>query len=424
MIAPRPMKHNAGEIIKYSVSPKTNESLFPDYPGEPVILHVDMDAFFASVEQKERPWLAGKPVIVGGDPQKRCGVVSAASYAAREYGIKAGMSLFATRRLCPHAVFLIGIHGEKYEYVSSRLVKIFRQFTPRVEPYSIDEAFLDITGCERLFGPPAELGRKLKEKVKRELGLSCSVGIAPSKLLAKLASSLNKPDGLTVIPKEKIKAILNPLDVTELCGIGRSTAKVLSHLGIHTAGELASYPVEVLKRKFGIVGEWLHFMANGIDCSPVISGAVPDKSMGHSRTLPADIDDPKQIASVLLGLSSLVARRLRKGGFLGRTITLRLRYSDFFSLTRSETIPQPTDSEHAIFHVAFKLALGLVSGVRKIRLLGVSVSQLIRDEKPLQIPLPLAEYRDKREEIYSVMDRIRDKFGEEAIRWGGVTVFV
>jgi DNA polymerase-4 len=165
-------------------------------------------------------------------------------------------------------------------------------------------------------------------------------------------------------------------------------------------------------------------MANGIDCSPVISGAVPDKSMGHSRTLPEDIDDPKQIASILLGLSSLVARRLRKGGFMGRTITLRLRYSDFFSLTRSETIPHPTDSEHAIFKVALKLALGLVSGIRKIRLLGVSVSQLIRDEKPLQIPLPLVEYRDKKEEIYSVMDRIRDKFGEESVRWGGAIVFV
>ncbi|HEX7401032.1 MAG TPA: DNA polymerase IV [candidate division Zixibacteria bacterium] len=413
MITPRPIKHNSGPIIQYSASPQR----------EPIILHVDMDAFFASVEQKERPWLAGKPVIVGGDPKKRCGVVSAASYAAREYGIKAGMSLFAARRLCPHAVFLIGIHGDKYEYVSSRLVKIFRQFTPQVEPYSIDEAFLDITGCERLFGPPLELGRKLKEKIKEELGLSCSVGIASSKLLAKLASSLNKPDGLTVIPKDKIKETLDPLEVSELCGIGHRTAKVLSHLGIHTAGELASYPVEVLKGKFGIVGEWLHFMANGIDCSPVISCSIPDKSMGHSRTLPEDIDDPRQIASILLGLSSLVARRLRKGGFKGRTVTLRLRYSDFFSLTRSETIPRPTDSEHVIFKVALKLALGLVSGIRKVRLLGVSVSQLKREEESLQTFLPLIEYRDKREEVYSAMDKIRDKFGEESVRWGGATIF-
>jgi len=389
---------------------------------ELVILHVDMDAFFASVEQKERPWLLGKPVVVGGDPQKRCGVVSAASYSAREYGIKAGMSIFAAKRLCPHAVFLIGIQGEKYEYVSSRLVEIFSQFTPQVEPYSIDEAFMDITGCERLFGPPAELAKKLKEKIRRELGLSCSVGIAPNKLLAKLASSMNKPDGLTIIPQDKIREILNPLDVTELCGIGSRTAKVLSSLGIHTVGELASYPVEVLERRFGKVGEWLHFMALGIDCSPVISHGIPEKSMGHSRTLPKDIDDPEEIASVLLSLSSMVARRLRRGGCVGRTITLRLRYSDFFSLTRSETIPSLTDSEHVIFKVALKLALGLVSGIRKVRLLGVSVSHLTNDQLSLQTSLPLVEYIDRKKEAYLVMDKIRDKFGEESVRWAGATI--
>ncbi|MFH1334902.1 MAG: hypothetical protein ABII96_00135 [Candidatus Zixiibacteriota bacterium] len=164
-------------------------------------------------------------------------------------------------------------------------------------------------------------------------------------------------------------------------------------------------------------------MANGIDCSPVISCSIPDKSMGHSRTLPEDIDDPRQIASILLSLSSMVTRRLRKGGFKGRTVTLRLRYSDFFSLTRSETIPRPTDSEHVIFKVAPKLALGLVSGIRKVRLLGVSVSQLKREEESLQTFLPLIEYRDKREEVYSAMDKIRDKFGEESVRWGGATIF-
>jgi DNA polymerase-4 len=389
---------------------------------EPVILHVDMDAFFASVEQKERPWLAGKPIVVGGDPKKRCGVVSAASYAAREYGIKAGMSLFAAKKLCPHAVFLIGIHGDKYEYIYSRLVKIFYQFTPEVEPYSIDEASLDITGCERLFGPPVELAKKLKEKVRKELGLSCSVGIAPNKFLAKLASSLNKPDGLTLIPKDKAKEILSPLPVTELCGIGSKTGRVLSNLGIHTVGELASYPVEVLKTKFGKIGEWLHLIANGIDCSQVISHAIPEKSMGHSRTLPRDIDDPDEISSVLLSLSSMVARRLRQKGFVGRTITLRLRYSDFVDLTRSETIVRPTDSEHVIFKVALKLVLGLVSGIRKVRLLGVSVSHLTKNELPLQTSLPMVEYIDKRKEIYSVVDRIRDKFGEESLRWGGATV--
>lgn len=390
---------------------------------EPVILHVDMDAFFASVEQKERPWLMGRPIVVGGDPQKRRGVVSAASYPAREYGIKAGMPLVTAKRLCPHAVFLMGGDIEKYEEISSRLVKIFYQFTPQVEPYSIDEAFLDVTGCERLFGPPVELAKKLKEKIRRELGLPCSVGIASNKLLAKLASSLNKPDGLTLIPQDKIREILYPLQVTELCGIGDKTAKVLSNLGIHTVGELASYPVEILKIKFGRIGEWLHLIANGIDYSPVISPGIPEKSMGHSRTLPKDIDRPEEIAGVLLSLSSMVARRLRRGGFVGRTITLKLRYSDFVNLTRSETIPRPTDSEHTIYHVALKLALGLISGIRKVRLLGVSVSHLAKDVRSLQTSLPLVEYMDRREKVYSVIDKIRDEFGEDSIRWAGGTVF-
>ena len=392
---------------------------------EPVILHVDMDAFFASVEQKDRPWLVGKPVVVGGDPQKRHGVVTAASYVAREYGIKAGMPLFTAKRLCPHAIFLIGTDQDKYEYISSRLLRIFYQFTPEVEPYSIDEAFLDITGCERLFGPPVQLAEKLKEEIKKQLGLSCSVGIASSKLLSKLASSLNKPDGLTLIPKDKIKEILSPLEVTKLCGIGGKTARILFSLGIHTLGELASYPVEVLKGKFGKNGEWLHLVANGIDPANggVISQTIPEKSMGHERTLPQDIADPEQISSVLLALCGMVARRLRQKRFQGRTITLRVRYSDFVSLTRSETIAHPTDSEHTIFRVAQKLALGVASGIRRVRLLGVSVSHLTKDGQSQQMSLPFAEYIDKRKKIYSVMDKIRDKFGEESIRWAGAAAF-
>ncbi len=386
-------------------------------------MHVDMDAFFASVEQRDRPWLGGKPVVVGGDPEKRHGVVTAASYAARKYGIKAGMPLLTARRLCPHAVFLIGTYGDKYEYVSSRVMRIFHQFTPEVEPYSIDEAFLDITGCERLFGPPVQLAKRLKEKIKRQLGLSCSVGIAPNKLLAKLASSLNKPDGLTLIPRDRVKEILSPLEVNKLCGIGANTTRALFGLGIHTLGELASYPVEILKRKFGKSGEWLHFAASGVDHSPVFSRTIPEKSMGHGRTLPQDVSDPEEINSVLLGLCGMVARRLRAKGFVGQTITLRVRYSDFVSFTRSETIALPTDSEHIILKIAGKLALDIESGIREVRLLGVSVSHLTEDEKSQQMYLPFAEFMDKRRKIYSAMDRIRDRFGEEAIRWAGAASF-
>jgi len=416
--------HKSDETGDCLASPDISKAQCKYTPKEPVILHVDMDAFFASVEQKERPWLVGKPVVVGGDPQKRHGVVAAASYAAREYGIKAGMPLFTARRLCPHAIFLIGRHQDKYEYISSRLVRIFYQFTPQVEPYSIDEAFLDITSCEKLFGPPLQLAMKLKEKIKKQLGLSCSVGIAPNKLLAKLASSLNKPDGLTFIPKDKVKEILSPLEVAKLCGIGDKTAKILSSLGIHTLGELGSYPVEVLKRKFGKNGEWLHLVANGIDHSPVISQAPPERSMGHERTLPQDISEPEQISSVLLALCGMVARRLRAKRFVGGTITLRVRYSDFVSLTRSETIARPTNSEHVILKVAQKLALGVESGIRRVRLLGVSVSHLTKDGQSQQTSLPFVEYIEKRKKVYSVMDRIRDKFGEGSIRWAGAASFI
>jgi DNA polymerase-4 len=385
---------------------------------ETVILHVDMDAFFASVEQKERPWLEGKPVVVVGDPEKRHGVVTAASYAARHYGIKAGMSLMDAKHLCPHAIFLVGCYGGKYEYIASRLREIFYRFTPAVEPYSIDEAFLDITGCQRLFGSPVELGAKLKRTVKKTLGLSCSVGIAPNKLLAKLASSLDKPDGLMVISPDHIKNVLDQLEVTKLCGIGRRTARVLSNLGIHTLQELAAYPTEVLKGKFGIVGEWLHFAAQGIDHTPVFSEYIAEKSMGHERTLERDIGDPEEIGSVLLSLSAMVARRLRAKGTMGRTITLKIRHTDFATFVRSQTIPHPTDSEHDIAGVAFGLAsqAGWGAGVR---LLGVSVSNLTDQQQCRQMLLPLTQYGDKRSSIYPVIDKIRDKFGEDSINWGG-----
>lgn len=424
MLIPRPGKLRSDGGGDFPASSEVSRKA-PQHGGkEAVILHVDMDAFFASVEQKERPWLAGEPVVVGGDPEKRRGVVTAASYAARKYGIKAGMPLLTARRRCPHAIFLIGTDLDKYEYISSRVMRIFYQFTPQVEPYSIDEAFLDVTGCERLFGTPLQLAGKLKERIREQLGITCSVGIAPNKLLAKLASSLNKPDGLTLISKDRTEEILSPLEVTKLCGIGGNTAKVLSRLGIHTLGELACYPVEVLRRKFGKWGEYLHLMANGIDHSPVFSQDIAEKSMGHGRTLPKDISHPEEIDSVLLALSTMVARRLRAKGFAGRTVTLRVRYSDFVGFTRAETLASPTNSEHLISRVAAKLAAHIASGPRKVRLLGVSVSQLSRDEHIRQMSLPLAEYTDKREEVYSVMDRIRDRFGERSIGWAGASAFI
>lgn len=431
--------------------------------NERIILHVDMDAFFASVEQRERPWLEGKPVIVGGDPQKRHGVVSSASYPARKYGVKAGMPLFLARKLCPHATFIILRDVEKYNDISSQLVEIFYHFTPVVEPFSIDEAFLDITGCQRLsrslgleIGAPYQsygskvgpevcpngwvlrLAKELKSEINKELGLSCSVGVAPNRLLAKLASSLNKPDGLTIISKDKVKNTLYPLEVGKLWGIGEKTCKVLSKFGIRTVGDLSSFPVEVLKNEFGKVGEWLHLIANGVDDSPILAKPTLEKSMGHEHTLPKDTNDPDEISSALFSLSSMVARRLRQKRFQGRTVTLKLRYSDFVTLTRSETIPKPTDSEHKIYQVAKGLVSYLDLGIRKARLLGVSVSNLVRDKSSLQTFLPFcefctlrSEYYDKngsapltiKREVYSVMDKIKDKFGEDSVRWATSLLF-
>jgi DNA polymerase-4 len=415
---------------------------------ERIILHVDMDAFFASVEQRERPWLSGKPLIVGGDPLKRRGVVSSASYPARKYGVKAGMSLVLAKRLCPCATFITLTDAEKYSRISSQLVEIFYRYTPAVEPFSIDEAFLDITGCPNLdprdqrlsrslgveIGMPYQpevwvlrLARKLKSEIKNELGLTCSIGIAPNKLLAKLGSSLNKPDGLTIISKDKVKKTLYPLEVGKLWGIGEKTERVLSKFGIRTVGDLASFPVEVLKNQFGKVGEWLHLMANGIDDSSVSVISPLEKSMGHEHTLPKDTNDPDEISSVLFSLSSMVARRLRQRRFQGRTVTLKLRYSDFVTFTRSETIAEPTDSEHRIYQVAKKLTLnhlgsGLNMGIRKVRLLGVSVSNLLT-QAGLQSSFQFAGYYDKKPEVYSVMDRIKDKFGENSIGWATSLTF-
>ena len=424
MIFPEPRARTSDRIDNDRPGSGVDAGRLEASAKERIILHVDMDAFYASVEQKERPWLDGKPVVVGGDPEKRRGVVTAASYAAREYGVRAGMPILTARRLCPHAIFLIGDYGGKYEHISSICMRIFRQFTPRVEPHSIDEAFLDVTGSERLFGKPDQLARRLKDQVKRELGLTCSVGIAPNKLLAKLASSLSKPDGLTIIPRGRVEEILKPLKVSKICGIGDKAAKALSGLGIHTLGDLASYPAEVLKGKFGKNGEWLHLVAKGIDHAPVCHWMVTEKSIGHGRTLPQDIWRPEQILSVLLSLSSMVARRLRAKRLAGRTITLRVRYSDFMSLTRSETIQSPTDSEHIILQVARKLALGPAMPAKKIRLLEVRVSHLTADVDSAQPSLPLEEYRNRKDEVYPVIDRIRDRFGESSIRWAGAAPFI
>jgi len=371
-------------------------------------MHVDMNAFFAGIEQKANPRLQNKPVIVGGSPHSRT-VVATASYEAREYGVKTGMPLSEARRLCPQAILVEG-NSAKYIDTSLEIIKILNEFTDQVEIFSIDEAFLDVTGSQALFGKPIEIAREIKERLKKEIGLSCSIGIAPNKLLAKLASEMEKPDGLVEIEEEEVSKILASLPVEKLCGIGEKTASHLSQLGIRTIEELGNAPIDPLVHHFGIIGHLLKQMGKGRDVSRVVSyteeGEV--KSMGHSYTLPGDTWDMEMIRTVLLRLSEQVGRRLRKGRYRGRRVSLILRYSDFFTFSRDLSIPEYIDYGVDIYYVALRILKRIGRLAKAVRLVGVKVSNLISEHGQLYL---LESYK-KREALIEAIDGINDKFGE------------
>jgi DNA polymerase-4 len=356
---------------------------------ERFVLHVDMDAFFASVELKRRPELRGKPVIVGGagDPAKR-GVVSAASYEARRYGIASGMPLMTAYRLCPGAVFL-PVDFEKYEEVSGEFMEILYCFTPLVESFGLDEAFIEVgeVGEAGEVGEVAEekgtdpfekalnMARDIKKRVMEELGLTCSVGIAPNKLLSKLASEMKKPDGLFVIREKDIESTLKDLPVRRLWGVGPRTEKRLKYLGINTVGELASVPRLHLESNFGtIFGRTLYEHSRGIEESPVVPFHEPE-SISREVTFEEDTSDTYLLKEILYELTKEVVARLRPAGYKARTVTIKVRYSNFETITRSRTLAEPTDSMNDIW----TCALGLFKKVefpRDVRLVGVKVSGL------------------------------------------------
>jgi len=375
-------------------------------------MHLDMNAFFASIEQKANPRLRGKPVIVGGSPHSRT-VVATASYEAREYGVETGMPLNEARRLCPQAILVEG-NSAKYIDTSLEIIKILNRFTDQVEVFSIDEAFLDVTGSQVLFGKPKEIARKIKEYLRKNIGLSCSIGIAPNKLLAKLASEMEKPDGLVEIEEEEVRKILASLPVEKFCGIGEKTASHLSQLGIRTAKELGNAPIDLLVRHFGIIGHILSQMGRGIDGNSVVSYTEEEevKSMGHSYTLPLDTSDMETIRTVLLRLSEQVGRRLRKAGYKGRKVTLVLRYSDFFTFSRDLSIPDYIDYGLDICYVALRILERIGRLAKPVRLVGVKVSNLISDSGQMYL---LESYK-KREALIGAIDRINDKFGEFTIQ--------
>ncbi len=380
-----------------------------------IIMHVDMNAFFASVEQQNNPALRGKPIAVIGSHERT--VVTTSSYEARAYGVKTGMTKYEARRLCPHIILVAGDTG-RYTDTCRRLVEIFLQYTPIVEVYSIDEAFLDITGSIMLFGSAEIIAKNIKTDIRKRFGrLTCSIGIAPNKLLAKLGSDMKKPDGLVVIQREDVGKLLENLPVKELCGIGPRLETHLATMGISTCGELGRTSIPVLKNRFGVIGERIKLMAQGIDDSPVIPpGQEPDaKSVGHSMTLERDVSDMETLERHILHLSEMVGRRMRRGGYTGRTVALTMRYSDFTTFTKRTTVGMHTNNSIDTYIIA-KEILNTIRLQQPIRLIGVSVSNLTKSIPQISL---FSSDRNKKAATRA-MDEINDRYGDFCITWGAL----
>ncbi|MDZ7337081.1 MAG: DNA polymerase IV [candidate division KSB1 bacterium] len=376
-----------------------------------VVLHLDMDAFFAAIEQRDHPELQGKPVVVGADPKggKGRGVVSTCSYEARAFGIRSAMPISQAYRLCPWAVFL-PVRGERYLEVSAEVMRILGQFSPQIEQVSIDEAFVDLTGTERLLGPPREVGVRIKQEVHRRTRLTASVGIAPNKFIAKVASDLRKPDGLVVVEESEVTDFLWPLPVSKLWGVGEKTMPQLQLLGLHTIGDVAKQTPQFLQARFGALGLHLWRLAQGIDERPVVP-VTEAKSLSKETTFPEDTDDHEVLHGTLVALADAVARGLRQEKVRGYTVTLKIRLEDFATFTRSRTLSQATDSSQTILTVGEELLRCFDRGHKRVRLLGIGVSGLVRD---VEGQLALFD-EPARSPIDEVMDRVRERFGEKAI---------
>lgn len=377
-----------------------------------MILHVDMDAFYASVEERDRPELRGKPVIVGGTPQGR-GVVAAANYEARKFGVHSAMPAARAKRLCPQAVFLPS-RIDYYAQVSRQIRDIFHRFTPLVEPLSLDEAFLDATGSEALFGSSIEIGRQIKHQIRGKLELVASVGVAPNKFLAKMASDLEKPDGFTVVDPDRVLDFLDPLEVGRLWGVGRVTGKVFEYLGVSTIGDVRALTLEVLQQHFGEYGKHLWELARGIDNREVI----PDreaKSVSHETTFAEDIADMEVLRAWALELTEQVGRRLRRHNLRGRTVHLKVRFSDFQTITRAKTLPNPTNVTQEIWSAANELLSNRLPAEHlAVRLIGLGVSGFDNPAKS-QLMLFDDDEHDAQTELDKTADQIRERFGASSL---------
>jgi DNA polymerase-4 len=381
------------------------------------IAHIDMDAFFAAVEMLDNPDLAGKPVIVGGGSKR--GVVSAASYEARRFGVHSAMPIFQAKRLCPSGIFL-PVRMSRYAGVSRDVVSCLGEFSPLVEQVSVDEAYIDLSGTEALFGPPESTARAIKKRIRERTSLTCSIGLSTCKFLAKIASDIKKPDGLTVIPPAEVASFLDGLSIQKVPGIGTRSGAELSKLGIVRIGDLKRFKSGFLVERFGKFGEWLLRIAAGVDDSPVVPYTAP-KSISGEETLEEDTSDPSVIKRILLAQAERVARRLRKTGFRGKTVTLKLRTSDFKILTRNTTLEKPVQLAEAIYRETVAL-FESEELHKKVRLVGVGVSKLEPADESGQ--LSLFREREPREEKWEraerAMDEIVDRFGHGAVKRGSL----
>ena len=380
-----------------------------------MILHIDMDAFYASVEERDNSSLVGKPVIVGGSAEGR-GVVAAANYESRKFGVHSAMAAARAKRLCPHAVF-IKPRIDYYASVSRQIRDIFEQFTPLVEPLSLDEAFLDVTGSESIFGPSAEIGRQIKQRIRAELRLVASVGVATNKFVAKIASDVKKPDGFVVVEPDETQSFLDPLPVGRLWGVGQVTGQVFERLKIRTIGQLRQMPLDTLNDLFGSSGEHYWQLAHGIDDRQV----VPDreaKSISNETTFAEDIVDMEVLRAWLVDLVEQVARRLRQHDIKGRTVELKVRFADFKTISRSLTLAEPTNITQELLDAGIELlTTRLPSRHLPVRLLGFGVHKFKNSGASQQLLFDQPD-RERHQELDRVADQITAKFGKSAIRRG------
>ena len=378
------------------------------------IIHIDMDAFYASVEQRDNPELKGKPVIIGGSVESR-GVVSTASYEARKYGVHSAMPMAEAHRLCPDGVYL-PVDMQKYRLVSHQIMDIFHRFTPEVEAISLDEAFLDVTASQKLFGTAEEIGREIKRLIKTELNLTASVGLAYNKFLAKLASDMDKPDGFYQIGPEELESKVWPLPVRRMMGVGGKTAQLLEGMGVRTIGQLAKMNMGLLEHILGKQGIMMYEVANGVD-NRMVEPVRESKSVGRETTFPKDISERYVLETILFTLADDVCHTLRATNLKGRTVSIKIRYPDFQSITRAQTLDGYTSSFEPVFEAVKQLMEHNYKDGTPVRLIGVTVSGLKKDDEIIEQQDLFSDggAQKKQVALNSVMDKINEKYGGDTV---------